>query len=70
MIYPNKLMFERAADPLASTMRTGHQCGMLWGTSLAASAEVFHRTNGGSNSIAIAIAVSKFLAESFIKKLC
>jgi hypothetical protein len=49
-------------------MRTGHQCGMLWGSSLAASAEVFRRTNGGSNSIAIAITISKFLAESFINR--
>jgi hypothetical protein len=38
---------------------------MLWGASLAASAEVFRRTNGGSNAIEIAIDATKLLAESF-----
>ena len=35
---------ERAADPLAGgIMQRGHQCGMLWGASLAVGAESFPR---------------------------
>jgi hypothetical protein len=60
---------ERAADPLAGGIMTrGHQCGMLWGSSLAAGAESFRRHNDRGQAIAGAITATQHLVESFSKR--
>ncbi|NLH47880.1 MAG: C_GCAxxG_C_C family protein [Myxococcales bacterium] len=57
---------ERAADPLAGgLMRTGHQCGMLWGASLAVGAEASRRYRDPDQAAAVAIATTRGLMESF-----
>jgi hypothetical protein len=60
---------ERAADPLAGgLMMRGHQCGMLWGSALAAGAESFRRHNDSGQAIAVAITATRHLMESFLKR--
>jgi hypothetical protein len=60
---------ERASDLLAGgLMNTGHQCGMLWGSALAAGAESFRRQNDRGQAIAIAIMATQHLMESFSKR--
>jgi hypothetical protein len=60
---------EHASDPLAGgLMQTGHQCGMLWGSSLAAGAESFRRCHDSSQAIASAITATQHLMESFSKR--
>ncbi len=57
---------EKASDPLAGgILQRGHQCGMIWGASLATSAESYRRF--GNNSIASekAIRSSQNLVTSF-----
>ena len=45
---------ERALDPLAGgIIRQGYQCGMLWGSTLAAGAEAYRRTENEGQSIAL-----------------
>ena len=56
---------ERASDPLAGGMMLGHQCGMLWGSSLAAGAESFRRNSDHNQAIASAISATQQLMESF-----
>lgn len=57
---------ERASDPLAGgLMQTGHQCGMLWGSSLAVGAESFRRHNDRDLAIAVAMSATQSLLESF-----
>lgn len=60
---------ERAADPLAGgLMQTGHQCGMLWGSTLAVGAEAFRRQGKNRDqAIAAAITATQHLAEAFSK---
>ncbi len=59
---------ERAADPLAGgIMQRGHQCGMLWGSALAAGAESFRKHHDRDLAIAAAVTASRRLAESFSK---
>jgi hypothetical protein len=62
-----KGMEERASDPLAGgLLNTGHQCGMLWGATLAAGAESFRRTHDPGQAAALAMAASQRLVESFV----
>jgi hypothetical protein len=59
---------ERAADPLAGgLMQTGHQCGMLWGATLAVGAESFRRHDNQEKAIGAAIMATQHLVESFSK---
>jgi len=59
---------ERASDPFAGGLvQTGHQCGMLWGATLAVGAESFRRNNDRGQAIAIAITATQHLMESFSK---
>ncbi len=56
----------RAIDPLAGgIMRQGYQCGMLWGSALAAGAESYRRSNDSSQAIGRAIKTTQILMESF-----
>ena len=60
---------ELASDPLAGgLMNTQHQCGMLWGSALAAGAESFRRYNDRGKAIAIAITTTQHLLKSFSKR--
>jgi hypothetical protein len=59
---------ERASDPLAGGLMLGQQCGMLWGSSLAAGAESFRRNNDQGQAIASAIASTQQLMKSFSER--
>ncbi len=57
---------ERASDLLAGgVLQKGHQCGMLWGASLAAGAEAFRRNDDLGLATGKAITTSQHLIESF-----
>ena len=60
---------ERAADSLAGgIMQKGHQCGMLWGASLAVGAEAYRQCNNQNQAIHVAINATQSLMESFSKR--
>lgn len=57
---------ECAADPLAGGIaQQGYQCGMLWGSSLAAGAESYRRNKNAGLAIGITIKTVQNLMESF-----
>lgn len=57
---------ERAADPLAGgILLQGHQCGMLWGASLAAGAESFRRFSDRGRAAAAAVSAAAHLMKSY-----
>ncbi len=59
---------ERASDPLCGgIMQTGHQCGMLWGSTLAVGAESFRRHDDHEQAIGVAITTTQHLMGSFLK---
>lgn len=60
---------ERASGLLSGgLMQTGHQCGMLWGSTLAVGAESFRRHNDCGQAIGAAITATQHLMESFLKR--
>ncbi|MBN2813624.1 MAG: C-GCAxxG-C-C family protein [Bacteroidales bacterium] len=60
---------EQASDPLAGGLNaTGHQCGMLWGSSLAVGAESFRRFGHSGRANAMAIKVTQHVMESFVTR--
>lgn len=60
---------EYASDPLAGgIMQQGHQCGMLWGSTLAAGAESFHRFDDHDEAIGMAITAAGHIVKSFLKR--
>lgn len=60
---------ERASDPLAGgLMQTGHQCGMLWGSSLAVGAEAFRRFTNKDFALVTAISATQTIMTSFSKR--
>lgn len=60
---------EYASDPLAGgIMQQGHQCGMLWGTTLAAGAESYKRFAKRDEAIGMAITAAGYLVESFSQR--
>lgn len=60
---------ERAAEPLAGgIMQEGYQCGMLWGSSLAAGAESFRRCKDRGQAVGMAITATQHLMKSFLKR--
>ena len=64
----NKELEERATDPMAGgLMQKGHQCGMLWGASLAVGAEAYRRSITSDEAISLAITATQKLLESFSK---
>jgi hypothetical protein len=66
--YP-KQAEEYAADPFGGgVMQRGHQCGMLWGASLAVGAEAYRRYQDHGQSIAAAISVTQNLLDSFYSR--
>lgn len=60
---------ERAADPLAGgILNQGHQCGMLWGATLAIGTEAFRRHDDPDQATAVAVTATQHIVESFIKQ--
>lgn len=60
---------EKASDMLAGGIaQKGHQCGMIWGASLAVGAEAFRKFDEKNKAIAAAINASKQLVDSFHKR--
>ena len=63
--HPNETA-ERALDPLAGgIINQGHQCGMLWGTSLAIGAEAFRKYGDSDEATAVAIKATQKIIDSF-----
>ncbi len=59
-------LHEKALDTLAGGIfREGHQCGMLWGASLATGAEAFRRSENLDEARAMALTASQELVKSF-----
>lgn len=57
---------ERASDPFAGgILNHGFQCGMLWGSSLAAGAQAYDLYGAGPGAEAQAIAASERIVDSF-----
>jgi len=60
---------EFASSPLAGgILSQGYQCGMLWGSTLAASAESFRKYSEQNQAIVHAMMASQYIIESFIKR--
>lgn len=60
---------ERAADPFAGgIMQHGHQCGMLWGATLAVGAEAYRRYGNGNQAIGQAVKATQNLVSSFANR--
>ena len=57
---------EKAADPLAGgILQKGHQCGMLWGSSLAVGSEAYKRSINKDQAVALAVKATQKLVSSF-----
>ncbi len=57
---------ERASDVLAGgIMQMGHQCGMIWGASLAIGAEAYRSTENKNQAINVAIKATQNVLTSF-----
>lgn len=56
---------ERATDPLAGGMMMGYQCGMLWGSALAAGAEAHRRLGAGPAAEAAALEAANRVVSCF-----
>lgn len=64
-----KPLEEKASDLLAGGIaQKGHQCGMLWGASLAIGTESYRKHQDRNMAIAVAINASKLLVNSFQKR--
>ena len=60
---------EKASDMLAGGIaQKGHQCGLLWGASLAVGTESFRKHNNTSMARATAIHASGLMVSSFINR--
>jgi hypothetical protein len=56
---------EAAADPLAGGLMQGYQCGMLWGSTLAAGSWAYRELGSGAAAEAAAVRAGGRLAETF-----
>ncbi len=57
---------ERAADPLAGGLLAhGYQCGMLWGSALAAGAEAYRQFGAGTRAEVAAVMAARAIIDSF-----
>ena len=63
--HPLKLEEEGTAPLAGGIMQHGYQCGMLWGTALAAGAEAYQRFGPGPQAETGAIMAAQRLVESF-----
>ncbi len=65
----NNEIVERAADSFAGgILQKGHQCGMLWGATLAIGAEAYRRGKDVDEAITLAIKTTQKLLESFTRR--
>lgn len=63
----NKNDEERAIDQLAGGLaQRGYQCGMLWGTSMGASAEAYRRNKNKDQAIASSVSTTKQVVDAFV----
>ena len=62
--HPLKLE-EEAVAPLAGGLMLGYQCGMLWGTTLAAGAQVYRLLGTGPQSETVSVVAAQRLVKSF-----
>ncbi len=61
---------ECASDPLAGgIMRLGYQCGMLWGSTLAAGAEAYRRSANRDQALVLAMSATQSLMASFLNRI-
>ncbi len=63
--HPLKLEEEATAPLAGGIMQHGYQCGMLWGTTLAAGAEAYQRFGPGPQAETAAIMAAQRLVDSF-----
>lgn len=64
-----RMLEERAADVLAGgIMQKGHQCGMLWGASLAIGAEAYRICENKNQAINVAVIATQDIMESFSQR--
>ena len=63
--HPLKLEEEGTVPLAGGILQHGYQCGMLWGTALAAGAEAYERFGPGPQAEAAAITAAQRLVESF-----
>jgi hypothetical protein len=64
-----KPLEEKASDILAGGIaQKGHQCGMLWGGSLALGAQVYRSHGASATAIAMAIEATREVVDSFQKR--
>ncbi len=56
---------ERAADPLAGGMMQGYQCGMIWGSTLAAGAQAHELHGPGAQAEAAAVNAAEKVVNNF-----
>lgn len=60
---------EEASNPLAGgILQKGHQCGMLWGSTLAVGAEAYRRCKDCDQAIGLAITATQDLMKSFVNR--
>lgn len=60
---------EMAIDPLAGGIANqGHQCGMLWGATLAIGAEAYRREDNREKAIAMAVTAAQHIVASFTQR--
>lgn len=60
---------EKAIDPMAGgILQQGYQCGMLWGASMAVSAETLRRNEDPERATGIAILATQHLMRSFVDR--
>ena len=64
----NDVDYEKATDLLAGGMfQTGHQCGMLWGATMALGTEASRRCSNSSEAIGLTIAATQQVHTSFVQ---
>ena len=64
-----KELEERASNVLAGgIMQKGHQCGILWGASLAIGAEAYRRYGNNDHAINVAIKATQNVMASFLQR--
>jgi hypothetical protein len=60
---------ERALDPLAGGIANqGHQCGMLWGASLAIGGESYRQNENLEQAIAVSVTATQHIVDSFLNR--
>lgn len=65
----HKEIEELSSDMLAGGIfRQGHQCGMLWGSSLAAGAESYKKCGNCNKAIPMSVTATQHILESFYKR--